>query len=78
MSGMFNEDFDPLRELEILSHNQKILIDRSREQERLITDITAHVVKLNETLQKILREQARINSQQAVMNLDLQRLHAVK
>lgn len=64
---MFNNDFDPLRELEILSHNQRILIDRSKEQSALIENMAAHLTQINNTLQKLIREHAKTSTKAAIL-----------
>lgn len=60
---MFNPEFDPLRDLEILKHNQMQLVDHIRQQDKLLKDLTDHVIRVGNAVQGLSNEQIRLRQQ---------------
>lgn len=59
MTKMFEEEFDPLNDLNALKHNQIKLITHIKELDAIVTDFAHQILQLSTALQGIIREQSR-------------------
>ena len=71
MTKMYNDDFDPLEDLESLKHNQMLMIKHINEQAEAIEQLSQTIVDLSHTVSNVIVQNAEYAARIVILEQEL-------